>query len=116
MPVPLKLSFCHKRLRSALRSLLERPIESSVECEGSEDELLTGQRGAMQEDANSGLSCAVCQMLRIISFTVTQLPGPNYHCRGGEPTAVREMPEKWWGHVVVDIRRQVSLPSLQPAE
>ena len=52
--------------------------------------------------------CAVCQMLRIISFTVTQLPGPNYHCRGGEPTAVREMPEQWWGHVVVDIRRQVS--------
>ena len=47
-------------------------------------------------------------MLRIISFTVTQLPGPNYHCRGGEPTAVREMPEKWWGHIVVDIGRQVS--------
>ena len=54
------------------------------------------------------LPCAVCQALRIISFTVTQLPGPNYHCRGGEATAVREMPEQWWGHVVVDIRRQVS--------
>ena len=53
---------------------------------------------------------AVCQMLRIVSFTLTQLPGPNYHCRGGEPTAVREMPDKWWGHVVVDIGRQVSLP------
>ena len=51
---------------------------------------------------------AVCQALRIISFTVTQLPGPNYHCRGGELTAVREMPERWWGHVVVDLRRQVS--------
>ncbi|CAL5223650.1 g6194 [Coccomyxa viridis] len=50
----------------------------------------------------------VCQMLRIISFTVTQLPGPNYHCRGGEPTAVREMPEQWWGHLVVDIRRQAT--------
>ncbi len=61
---------------------------------------------------DSCYACAVCQVLRIISFTVTQLPGPNYHCRGGEPTAVREMPEQWWGHVVVDIRRQVSWKSL----
>ncbi|CAK0740905.1 hypothetical protein CVIRNUC_001286 [Coccomyxa viridis] len=50
----------------------------------------------------------VCQMLRIVSFTLTQLPGPNYHCRGGEPTAVREMPDKWLGHVVVDIGRQTT--------
>ena len=51
---------------------------------------------------------AACQILRIISFTVTQLPAPNYHCRLGKETAVREMPEHWWGHVVVDVGRQVS--------
>ncbi|KAI3437763.1 hypothetical protein D9Q98_000210 [Chlorella vulgaris] len=49
-----------------------------------------------------------CQILRIISFTVTQLPAPNYHCRLGEETAVREMPEHWWGHVVVDLGRQAT--------
>lgn len=54
---------------------------------------------------------AACQALRIISFTVTQLPAPNYHCRDGEPTAVREMPEAWWGHVAVDLKRQVRRPS-----
>lgn len=97
-------------------SLLERPIESSEEWGSSDAELSPGQQCAMQEGTDDGLCCAVCQMLRIISFTVTQLPGPNYHCRGGEPTAVRQMPDKWWGHVVVDIRRQVRLPSLQPAE
>ena len=45
-------------------------------------------------------------MLRIISFSVTQLPAPNYHCRLGEATAVREMPKHWWGHLVVDVGRQ----------
>lgn len=49
-----------------------------------------------------------CQILRIISFTVTQLPAPNYHCRLGRDTAVREMPEHWWGHVVVDVGRQAT--------
>lgn len=55
----------------------------------------------------SCLPLAACQILRIISFTVTQLPAPNYHCRLGRETAVREMPEHWWGHVVVDVGRQV---------
>lgn len=50
----------------------------------------------------------ICQFLRIISFTVTQLPAPNYHCRLGKDTAVREMPEHWWGHVVVDLGRQAT--------
>lgn len=54
------------------------------------------------------LMVAACQALRIISFTVTQLPGPNYHCRGGEATAVRDMPSAWWGHVVVDLGRQTT--------
>ena len=40
---------------------------------------------------------------------MTQLPAPNYHCRGGEPTAVREMPAAGWGHVTVDLKRQVGL-------
>jgi hypothetical protein len=50
----------------------------------------------------------ICQSLRIISFTVTQLPAPNYHCHLGEPTAVREMPKHWWGHIVVDLGRQAT--------
>jgi hypothetical protein len=49
-----------------------------------------------------------CQILRIISFTVTQLPAPNYHCRAGEETAIREMPESWWGHIYVDVGRQAT--------
>ena len=52
------------------------------------------------------LTC--CQILRIISFTVTQLPAPNYHCRLGEDTAVREMPTSWWGHIFVDLGRQAT--------
>ncbi|BDA48706.1 phosphatidylinositol:ceramide inositolphosphotransferase at N-terminal half [Coccomyxa sp. Obi] len=50
----------------------------------------------------------VCQTLRILSFTVTQLPASNYHCREGEATAIREMPDHWWGHVTVDVKRQAT--------
>jgi hypothetical protein len=46
-------------------------------------------------------------MLRIISFTVTQLPAPNYHCRAGEATAVRAQAAHWWNHIVVDLGTQV---------
>ena len=53
-------------------------------------------------------SNAVCQFLRIISFTVTQLPAPNYHCRAGEETAVLDMPDSWHGHVVVNVGRQAT--------
>ena len=49
---------------------------------------------------------AVCQALRILSFTVTQLPGPNYHCRAGTTTAVREWPTHWWEHITLDLGRQ----------
>ena len=49
-----------------------------------------------------------CQILRIISFTVTQLPAPNYHCRLGRDTAVRAPAEHWWNHVVVDVGRQAT--------
>lgn len=43
----------------------------------------------------------VCQSLRILSFSVTQLPAPNYHCRTPEPTAIKPMPEHWWGHFYI---------------
>ena len=51
---------------------------------------------------------AVCQFLRILSFTVTQLPAPNYHCRAGEETAVLDMPKHWWGHIAVNVGRQAT--------
>jgi len=50
----------------------------------------------------------VCQGLRIISFSVTQLPGPSFHCRAGELTATRAWPEHWTGHIIVDVSRQMS--------
>lgn len=50
----------------------------------------------------------LCQILRIISFTSTQLPAPNYHCRLNETTAIREPADKWWNHVVVDVGRQAT--------
>ena len=53
------------------------------------------------------LRCAVCQSLRIVSFLVTQLPAPNYHCRLGQPTAVRKPALHWYDHFVVDVARQV---------
>lgn len=63
-----------------------------------------------------GWVLAVCQTLRILSFTVTQLPASNYHCREGQATAIREMPDHWWGHVAVDLKRQVRemFPSPEP--
>lgn len=52
---------------------------------------------------------AVCQTLRILSFSSTQLPSPNYHCRLPELTAIKDMPLHWWGHFIVDLGRQASL-------
>lgn len=51
---------------------------------------------------------SLCQFLRILSFTVTQLPAPNYHCRAGEDTAVLPMPDSWWGHIVINLGRQAT--------
>lgn len=40
------------------------------------------------------LMCLViCQCLRMASFMVTQLPGPNYHCHEGQPTAILPPPK-----------------------
>lgn len=52
---------------------------------------------------------AVCQTLRILSFTVTTLPSPNYHCRTPRETAVAPWPRHWWGHIFVDLKKQVGL-------
>ena len=52
---------------------------------------------------------AVCQTLRILSFSSTQLPSPNYHCRLPELTAIKDMPLHWWGHFIVDLGRQAHL-------
>eukprot|EP00475_Leptophrys_vorax_P001778 TRINITY_DN10993_c0_g1_i2.p1 TRINITY_DN10993_c0_g1~~TRINITY_DN10993_c0_g1_i2.p1 ORF type:complete len:361 (-),score=2.83 TRINITY_DN10993_c0_g1_i2:108-1190(-) len=37
----------------------------------------------------------ICQMLRVLSFTATQLPGPAHHCREGQPTARLEYHSIW---------------------
>ena len=47
----------------------------------------------------------VCQVLRILSFSFTQLPGPAYHCRDGEATAIRPWPDHWYEHLFVDVKR-----------
>ncbi|KAF6254779.1 PAP2 superfamily C-terminal-domain-containing protein [Scenedesmus sp. NREL 46B-D3] len=50
----------------------------------------------------------VCQSLRILSFSATQLPGPAPHCHAGTPTATRAPVAAWWRHLVVDVGRQVA--------
>lgn len=45
---------------------------------------------------------AACQVLRIITFSVTQLPGPSFHCRAGAATAHRAWPSHWTGHLILD--------------
>ncbi|MEW5306308.1 MAG: hypothetical protein WDW36_008780 [Sanguina aurantia] len=50
----------------------------------------------------------VCQALRIITFSVTQLPGPGFHCLASSPTALKPWPAHWYGHLVIDIGKQVS--------
>jgi hypothetical protein len=56
----------------------------------------------------AGVMCAVCQSLRILSFSSTQLPGPAPHCHAGTLTATRPPVTAWWQHVVVDVKRQVA--------
>eukprot|EP00889_Picochlorum_renovo_P001954 jgi/Picre1/28984/NNA_004378.t1 len=58
--------------------------------------------------SHSSYVLSLCQFLRILSFTVTQLPAPNYHCRAGEDTAVLPMPDSWWGHIVINLGRQAT--------
>jgi len=51
------------------------------------------------------VSC--CQLLRILCFSSTQLPGPGPHCRLGGGSKV-DLPAHWTGWVVVDVGRQAS--------
>lgn len=51
-------------------------------------------------------TCAGCQMLRILSFSSTVLPGPAYHCLASQATSTLAWPEHWWQNLVLDIRRQ----------
>eukprot|EP01024_Parvocaulis_polyphysoides_P044555 TRINITY_DN41129_c0_g1_i1.p1 TRINITY_DN41129_c0_g1~~TRINITY_DN41129_c0_g1_i1.p1 ORF type:complete len:230 (-),score=4.18 TRINITY_DN41129_c0_g1_i1:71-712(-) len=50
----------------------------------------------------------VCQCMRILTFSVTQLPGCNYHCLKGQETDHLDWPEHWWGFFVVDLQRQAA--------
>ncbi|KAL8152750.1 hypothetical protein V2J09_010510 [Rumex salicifolius] len=42
-----------------------------------------------------------CQLLRIITFYSTQLPGPNYHCREGSKLATLPRPESLFEFVLI---------------
>lgn len=48
-----------------------------------------------------------CQLLRILSFTATQLPAPSQHCQPGNATAL-ERPNSVWDFLKVDVKRQAS--------
>eukprot|EP00897_Mesotaenium_endlicherianum_P002805 jgi/Mesen1/2552/ME000162S01682 len=49
----------------------------------------------------------ICQFCRILSFTATQLPGPNYHCRVGSPAATLPPPKNIQDVVVLNLSRGV---------
>jgi hypothetical protein len=51
----------------------------------------------------------LCQVLRIVSFMSTWLPGPAPHCRAGVPTDKLAPPDHWWGWIAVDVVRQSSM-------
>eukprot|EP00249_Psilotum_nudum_P007452 c20566_g1_i1 orf=427-1431(-) len=49
----------------------------------------------------------VSQCLRIVSFFSTQLPGPNYHCREGSPTAQLSPPKSVFDVILINFPRGV---------
>ncbi|KAG0484126.1 hypothetical protein HPP92_012210 [Vanilla planifolia] len=54
------------------------------------------------------LAClVVCQMLRIITFYSTILPGPNYHCREGSPLAILPPPNSIFEVLLINFPRGV---------
>ncbi|XP_020688060.1 phosphatidylinositol:ceramide inositolphosphotransferase-like isoform X1 [Dendrobium catenatum] len=54
------------------------------------------------------LACLiVCQMLRIITFYSTILPGPNYHCREGSPLASLPPPNSIFEVLFINFPRGV---------
>lgn len=50
----------------------------------------------------------VCQLLRIITFYSTQLPGPNYHCREGSKLAKLPHPDSAIELLVINFSRGVN--------
>ncbi|CAI0540302.1 unnamed protein product [Linum tenue] len=50
----------------------------------------------------------VCQILRIVTFYSTQLPGPNYHCREGSKLAKLPPPESAVELLVINFSRGVN--------
>ncbi|XAR68879.1 hypothetical protein NMG60_11000283 [Bertholletia excelsa] len=48
-----------------------------------------------------------CQILRIITFYSTQLPGPNYHCREGSPLATLPRPGSVFEVLLINFPRGV---------
>jgi hypothetical protein len=52
------------------------------------------------------VTVAVCQLLRVLSFTVTQLPAPSHHCQPGVAEPV--WPATWMDWLIVDVKRQAS--------
>ncbi|KAG0477450.1 hypothetical protein HPP92_013913 [Vanilla planifolia] len=54
------------------------------------------------------LAClVVCQILRIITFYSTILPGPNYHCREGSPLAMLPHPESIFEVLLINFPRGI---------
>eukprot|EP00850_Spirogloea_muscicola_P023465 SM000359S13451 [mRNA] locus=s359:114:3183:+ [translate_table: standard] len=49
------------------------------------------------------LVLVICQSFRMASFTATQLPGPNYHCHLGSPSATLPPPENVLDVVLLNI-------------
>ncbi|XP_020525180.1 phosphatidylinositol:ceramide inositolphosphotransferase 1 isoform X2 [Amborella trichopoda] len=49
----------------------------------------------------------VCQILRIITFMATQLPGPNYHCREGSKLARLPRPDSVMEVLLINFPRGV---------
>ncbi|XP_020272548.1 phosphatidylinositol:ceramide inositolphosphotransferase-like [Asparagus officinalis] len=47
------------------------------------------------------------QMLRIVTFYSTQLPGPNYHCREGSELATLPPPDSVWEVLLINFPRGV---------
>ncbi|ONK76864.1 uncharacterized protein A4U43_C02F650 [Asparagus officinalis] len=48
------------------------------------------------------------QMLRIVTFYSTQLPGPNYHCREGSELATLPPPDSVWEVLLINFPRGVN--------
>ncbi|PON70850.1 Sphingomyelin synthase-like domain containing protein [Parasponia andersonii] len=56
-------------------------------------------------EARTGSNFHVCQILRIITFYSTQLPGPNYHCREGSKLARLPPPKTLFEAIIIKFPR-----------